>query len=53
MMMATQSHRPLGDGYRRALAASVIQLGISRTREYMADEEGGRMIDDPIALARP
>ncbi|MGN0947888.1 zinc metalloprotease HtpX [Megasphaera sp.] len=34
------------------LAASVIQFGISRTREYMADEEGGRMIDDPIALAR-
>ena len=34
------------------MAASVIQMGISRTREYMADEEGGRMIDDPIALAR-
>lgn len=34
------------------LAASVIQMGISRTREYMADEEGGHMIDDPIALAR-
>lgn len=34
------------------LTASVIQMGISRTREYMADEEGGRMIDDPIALAR-
>lgn len=34
------------------LAASVIQMGISRTREYMADEEGARMIDDPIALAR-
>lgn len=34
------------------LAASVIQMGISRTREYMADEEGGRMIDDPIALAQ-
>ena len=34
------------------LAASVIQMGISRPREYMADEEGGRMIDDPIALAR-
>lgn len=34
------------------LAASVIQMGISRTREYMAYEEGGRMIDDPIALAR-
>lgn len=34
------------------IAASLIQLGISRTREYMADEEGGRMIDDPLALAR-
>lgn len=34
------------------LAASIIQMGISRTREYMADEEGGRMIDDPLALAR-
>lgn len=34
------------------LAAYIIQFGISRTREYMADEEGGRMIDDPIALAR-
>jgi heat shock protein HtpX len=34
------------------LAASLVQLGISRTREYMADEEGGRMIDDPLALAR-
>ena len=34
------------------LAASIIQFGISRTREYMADEEGGRMTDDPLALAR-
>ena len=34
------------------LAASLIQFGISRTREYMADEEGGRMSDDPLALAR-
>lgn len=34
------------------IAATIIQLGISRTREYMADEEGGRMIDDPLALAR-
>ena len=34
------------------LAASLVQMAISRTREYMADEEGGRMIDDPLALAR-
>ena len=34
------------------LAATIIQMGVSRTREYMADEEGGRMIDDPLALAR-
>lgn len=34
------------------IAASIIQFGISRTREYMADEEGGRMTDDPLALAR-
>ncbi len=34
------------------LAAALIQFAISRTREYMADEEGGRMIDDPLALAR-
>lgn len=34
------------------IAAALIQMSISRTREYMADEEGGRMIDDPLALAR-
>lgn len=34
------------------IAAALIQFAISRTREYMADEEGGRMIDDPLALAR-
>lgn len=34
------------------IAAAIIQFAISRTREYMADEEGGRMIDDPLALAR-
>lgn len=33
------------------LAATIIQLTISRTREYMADEEGGRMTDEPLALA--
>lgn len=34
------------------IAAALIQFAVSRTREYMADEEGGRMIDDPLALAR-
>lgn len=34
------------------IAASLVQFAISRTREYMADDEGGRMIDDPLALAR-
>lgn len=34
------------------LAAALIQFAVSRTREYMADDEGGRMIDDPLALAR-
>jgi heat shock protein HtpX len=34
------------------IAAAIIQMAISRAREYMADDEGGRMIDDPLALAR-
>lgn len=34
------------------LAAALIQMAISRTREYMADDEGGRLCDDPLALAR-
>ena len=33
-------------------AALLIQLGVSRSREYLADETGGRMINDPRALAR-
>lgn len=33
------------------LAAALIQFAISRTREFMADNEGGRMCDDPLALA--
>ena len=34
------------------LAALMVQLGISRSREYLADETGGRTIRNPRALAR-
>lgn len=33
------------------LAATLIQLGISRTREYLADETGGSLSGNPLALA--
>ena len=33
------------------LAATLIQLGISRSREYLADETGGAVAGNPLALA--
>ena len=33
------------------LAASLIQMAISRTREFDADEDGSSLTGDPLALA--
>ena len=41
----------LGMAIIAPIAATLVQLGISRSREYLADETGARLSHDPAALA--
>jgi heat shock protein HtpX len=34
------------------IIALIIQMAVSRTREYLADEKGAKIINDPISLAK-
>ncbi|MDO8105773.1 zinc metalloprotease HtpX [Isoptericola sp. b441] len=49
-----RSNNPIGAialVFLAPIAAMMIQLAISRTREYDADEDGARLTGDPLALA--